>query len=48
MKKVNYDELWTMAAAQVAETMEMNEAWPDILYEGYLHQFQSEATHKIL
>ena len=36
-----------MAAAQAAENMEMNEAWPDILYEGYIYQFQPEPTHKI-
>ena len=29
------------------KTMEMSEAWPDIFYEGYAHQFQPEPTHKI-
>ena len=38
--------LWTMAAAQVAETMKMSEAWPDLFYEEYIHQFQPEPTHK--
>ena len=36
-----------MAAAQAIETMEMNEAWPDIFYEGYIHEFQPETTLKI-
>ena len=31
--------LWTMAAAQEAEN-HGDEAWPDIFYEGYIHQFQ--------
>ena len=25
----------------------MSETWPDIFYERYIHQFQSEPTHKI-
>ena len=28
------------------KTMEMNEAWPDIYDEGYIHQFQAEPTTK--
>ena len=37
-----------MAAAQKAENHgEMNEAWPDVFYEGYIPQFQPEPTHKI-
>ena len=27
-------------------TMEMSKAWPDIFYEGYIHQFQPEPTNK--
>ena len=37
-----------MGAAQAAENHEMSEALPDTFYEGYIHQFQPEATHKIL
>ena len=29
------------------KTMDMSEAWPDIFYEWYIHQFQSEPTHEI-
>ena len=29
------------------KTMEMNETWPDIFYEGYIHQFQPGSTHRI-
>ena len=36
-----------MAAAQQLKTMEMSEAWPNIFYEGYIHQFQAKPTHKI-
>ena len=39
--------LWTMAAAQVAETMENSEAWPDTYNEGYIHQFQPKPTRKV-
>ena len=28
--------------------MEMNESWPDIFYEGYIHQFQPEPTQNSL
>ena len=28
------------------KTIEMSEAWPDIFYEGYIHQLQPEPTHK--
>ena len=38
-----------MAAAQAAQlkTMEMSKAGPHIFYEGYIHQFQPDPTHKI-
>ena len=39
--------LWTMAQHKQLKTMEMSEAWPDIYNEEYIHQFQSELTHKI-
>ena len=35
-----------MDAAQAAEN-QLSEAWLDIFYEGYTHQFQPEPTHKI-
>ena len=34
-------------AAQAAENHQAAEAWPDIFYEGYIHQFQPEPNHKI-
>ena len=36
-----------MAAAQATENNGMYVAWSDIFYEGYIHQFQPESTHKI-
>ena len=36
-----------MAQHKQLKTMEMSEAWPDIYNEEYIHQFQSELTHKI-
>ena len=36
-----------MAAAQAAETIEMNEAWPDTYDDRYIHQLQPEPTQKI-
>ena len=41
----DFYELWQQH--KQLKTMEMNEAWPDIFYEGYIHQFQPEPTHKI-
>ena len=35
------------AAHKKLKTMEMSEAWPDIFYDGYIHQFELELTHKI-
>ena len=29
------------------KTMEMSKAWPDIFYEGYIHQFQPESLTKL-
>ena len=39
-------ELWQQS--KQLKTMEMSGALPDTFYEGYIHQFQPEATHKIL
>ena len=36
-----------MTAAQAIQNTEVSEAWPDTYDEGYIHQFQSELTHKI-
>ena len=44
-EKSDLYELWQQHEQQ--KTMEINEASPDIFYEGYIHQFQSEPTHKI-
>ena len=41
----DFYELWQRH--KQLKTMEMNEAGPDIFYEGYIHQFQPERTHKI-
>ena len=38
---------WYKQKKWFLKTMEMSEAWPDIFYEGYIHQFQPEPTHKI-
>ena len=39
-------ELWQQS--KQLKTMEMSGTLPDTFYEGYIHQFQPEATHKIL
>ena len=44
-QKSDFYELWQQH--KQLKTMEMNEAWPDIFYEGYIHQFQPKPTHKI-
>ena len=44
-QKSNLYELWQQH--KQLKTREMSEAWPDIFYEGYMHQFQPEPTHKI-
>ena len=44
-QKSDFYELWQQH--KQLKTMEMNEAWPDIFYEGYIHQFQPEPTYKI-
>ena len=44
-KKSDFYELWQQH--KQLKTKEMSEAWPDIFYEGYIHQFQPEPTHKI-
>ena len=44
-KKSDLYELWQQH--KQLKTMEMSETWPDIFYERYIHQFQSEPTHKI-
>ena len=44
-EKSDLYELWKQH--KQLETMEMNGAWPDIFYEGYIHQLQRETTHKI-
>ena len=37
-----------MATAHTPKwTMEMNETWPDIYNEGYIHKFQPGPTHRI-
>ena len=41
----DFYELWQQH--KKLKTMEMNEAWYDFFYEGYIHQLQSEPTHKI-
>ena len=43
--KNDFYELWQQH--KQLKTMGMSEAWPDIFYEGYRHQFQPEPTHKI-
>ena len=44
-QKIDFYELWQQH--KQLKTMEMNEAWPDIFYVVYIHQFQPEHTHKI-
>ena len=45
-KKSDFYELWQQH--KQLKTMETSEAWPDTLDEGYIHQFQPEATCEIL
>ena len=45
LEKSGFYELWQQQ--KELKTMEMCEAWPDIFYEGYIHQFQPGPTHKI-
>ena len=40
----DFYELWQQH--KQVKTMEMNQAWPDIYVEGYIHQFQPGPTHK--
>ena len=44
-QKSDFYELWQQH--KLLKTMEMNEAWPDIFYVVYIHQFQPAPTHKI-
>ena len=44
-QKSDIYELWQQH--KQLKTMEMSETWPDIFYEGYIHQFQPGPTHKI-
>ena len=44
-EKSDFYELWQQQ--KQLKTMDMNEAWPDIFYEGYTHQFQPKPTNKI-
>ena len=37
-------ELWQQD--KQLQTMKMNEAWPDLYNEGYIHKFQAGSTHK--
>ena len=37
--------LWT--ASEAAENHGDEWGWPDIYYEGYIHKFQPEHTHRI-
>ena len=45
-KQSDFYELWQQH--KQLKTMETSEAWPDTLDEGYLYQFQPEATCEIL
>ena len=45
MKKSDFYEI--KQHQKQLKTMEISEAWPDTFDEGYIHQFQSEPTHKI-
>ena len=44
-QKIDFYELWQQH--KQLKTMEMSKAWSGIFYEGHIHQFQSETTHKI-
>ena len=41
----DFYELWQQH--KQLKTMQMSEAWPDISFEGYIHEFQPNPTHKI-
>ena len=43
-QKNDFYELWQ--EHKQLKTMQMSEAWPDILYEVHMHQFQPVSTHK--
>ena len=45
IQKNDFYELWQQHKQR--KTKEMNEAWPDIFYVVYIHQFQPELTDKI-
>ena len=44
-QKSDFYEVWLQQ--KLLKTIEMSEVWPDTYNEGYIHQFQSEPTHKI-
>ena len=43
-EKGDFYELWQQH--KQLKIIGMSEAWADIFYEGYIHQFQPEPTHK--
>ena len=45
-QKSDFYEVWQQH--KQLKTMEMSEAWLDTFNEGYIHQFQPEATHKTI
>ena len=44
-EKIDFYEQWQQH--KLLKTMEISKTWPDIFYEGYMHQFEPEPTHKI-
>ena len=44
-EKSDFYEIWQQH--KQLKIMEINETWPDIFYDGYIHQIQSEPTKKI-
>ena len=44
-EKGDFYELWQQH--KQLKIIGMSEAWADIFYEGYIHQFQPEPAHKI-
>ena len=42
--KINYELL---QQHKQLKTMDLSEAWYNIYYDGYIHQFQPEPIHKI-
>ena len=43
------EKKWFLLATVATQAAEkMSAVWPDIYYEGYIHQFQPEPTNKIL